>query len=61
MAAAVQCGGASHAAAVAAELLHEGHQELLADVSAHMVASGAAGWQPASALLQMCLSHRAQA
>lgn len=44
MAEAVRCGAAGHAAAVAAELLLEGHQELLADVAAHLASTGAAGW-----------------
>lgn len=43
MATAVRSGAAGHAAAVAAELLHEGHQELLADVAAHLAGTGAAG------------------
>lgn len=42
MAAAVRRGAAPAAAAVAAELLHEGHQELLGDLAAHLAGSG--GW-----------------
>ena len=33
-------GAAGHAAAVAAELLHEGHQDLLDDITAHLAQSG---------------------